>query len=106
MTRPATIALLSLLASTATAQQYIPSEEEKVAALKRAYELNGNSMVSGTMIDLTAPRVVKTDRIMPAPPIVAAAPEPKPVKVAQAADVCARHHMHKVVRGNSWRCKR
>jgi hypothetical protein len=107
MNRPAAIALLTLLATSAAAQQYTPSEEEKVAALKEAYRLNGNSMVSGAMIDLTAPRVVKTDRIMPAPPVVAAAPEPapKPVRVAET-NTCTRHHMRKVVTGSSWRCRK
>jgi len=33
----------------------IPSEDEKVAALKKAYELNGNSMVGWYMIDLSQP---------------------------------------------------
>jgi hypothetical protein len=103
MNRPAAIALTLLLASTAAAaQQYIPSEEEKVAALKRAYEL-------------TEPRAVKTDRIMPTvdPNEVNAIdrqatprPAPRPVKLAQATDICAHHHMHKVIRGSSWRCKR
>jgi hypothetical protein len=98
-----TIALLTLLAATAaTAQQYIPSEEEKVAALKRAYEL-------------TEPRAIKTDRIMPTvdPNEVNAidrqatpTPQPRPVKVAQATDVCTRHGLRKVVTGTSWRCKR
>jgi hypothetical protein len=117
-----TIALTLLLAATAaTAQQYIPSEEEKVAALKEAYRLNGNSMVGDRMIDLTAPRVVKTDRIMPE----ARAEDKNELDEAAdnvdrlqqkwlrlhgdrlaEADVCARHHMHKVVRGTSWRCKR
>jgi len=96
-----TIALLTLLASTAAAQQYIPSEAEKVAALKRAYEL-------------TEPRAVKTDRIMPAvdPSEVnaidrqtAPTPRPKPVKVAET-NTCTRHGLRKVVTGSSWRCRK
>jgi hypothetical protein len=49
----------------------IPTEEEKIAALKMAYELNGNSMVrsigSGN-IDLSGPAgfsLPKSDRIIP-----------------------------------------
>lgn len=37
----------------AHAQPAIPDEAAKVRALKRAYELNGNSMVGSRMIDLT-----------------------------------------------------
>ena len=101
MNRPAAIALLSLWAASATAQQYIPSEAEKVAALKRAYEL-------------TEPRAVKTDRIMPTvePNEVnaidrqaAPTPRPKPVRVAET-NTCTRHGLRKVVTGSSWRCRK
>jgi hypothetical protein len=33
----------------------IPSEEEKAAAIRKAYELNGNSMVGWYMLDLSQP---------------------------------------------------
>ena len=53
------IAALLLLSSAAHAAEetiyvmpQIPTEEEKILALKLAYELNGNSMV-GRTIDLT-----------------------------------------------------
>jgi hypothetical protein len=79
--------------------------DTKIWALKRAYQLNNNSMV-GPMIDLTGETpgavAVKTDRITPA--VVANAeptiiPEIKP-------DVCQRHGMRKVSihKGKSWRC--
>ena len=46
----------------------IPTEEEKIAALKMAYELNGNSMVRAPgagSIDLSGPK----DPIWPEPPL-------------------------------------
>ena len=91
----------------------IPTEAEKVAALKHAYVVNGNSMVRFGAVDLTeVPGVVRTIRIAPAelPPAVIAAA--KPVKVAEAApieqNVCTRKGMHKVVTngGRSWRCRK
>ena len=110
----------SLLASAAHAQNYImpqiPSEEAKIAALKEAYRLNGNSMVGWGSIDLTAPAipgVVRTIPIIPRPPIVDKAAE-KPVKklanVVEAtpiADICTRHHRRKVYtrNGKSWHCR-
>ena len=106
----------SLLASAAHAQNYImpqiPSEEAKIAALKEAYRLNGNSMVGWGSIDLTAiavPGVVRTIPIIPRPPIVDKAVE-KPVRVAEAtptADICTRHHRRKVYTNNrkSWHCR-
>ena len=110
----------SLLASAAHAQNYvmpqIPSEEAKVAALKEAYRLNGNSMVGWGSIDLTAPAVpgvVRTIPIIPRPPIVDKGvdkPVEKPVRVAQVAptaDICTRHHRRKVYtnNGKSWHCR-
>jgi hypothetical protein len=91
---PAAIALLTLLASTAAAQQYIPSEEEKVAALKRAFHVEPVA---------PEPKKIFTERIAPDEP------RPNPVKVAvvkASSDICTRNHMHRVIRGNSWRCKR
>jgi hypothetical protein len=82
--------------------QEIPSEETKTWALKRAYQLNNNSMVGNNhMIDLTGEtpfaNPVKTEKVAVALP----APVPSP-----APDVCARHKMHKVVTGNSWKCRK
>ena len=92
----------------------IPDEATKVWALKRAYQLNGNSMVSnGRMIDVSR-------ELFPVPPVKnedaasASAPAPAPVarkKVAMVAapvsDLCTRHHRHKVYtdNGKSWRCR-
>ena len=46
----------------------IPSEEEKSAAIRKAYEINGNSMVGWYMIDLSQPPpvAVRTIPIEPA----------------------------------------
>ena len=90
----------------------IPTEAAKVAALKRAYQLNNNSMTGFGAIDLTeAPSVVRTIKIAPAelPPAVTAAA--KPIKVAEALpieqNVCTKHGKRKVMRngGKSWKCK-
>jgi len=66
---------LMLLASPALAQDatvyimpQIPTEAEKIDALKMAYELNGNSMVRAPgagSIDLSGPK----DPIWPEPPL-------------------------------------
>jgi hypothetical protein len=66
-----------LLASSAYAEEQIyitpqiPTEQEKIDALKMAYELNGNSMVRSIgagNIDLSGPAgfsLPKSDRIIP-----------------------------------------
>ena len=115
--RSALIAL-ALLVTPALAQE--PSDEVKKAALMRAYHLNGDSMVGGS-VDLSHVDVAN-DQVTcavieggatgkqffecheaPAPVVIAqadpAAPIPKP-------DICKRHGLHKVVRGNSWHCRR
>jgi len=95
-----------LLAAPAAGQE--PSEEAKKAALLQAYEA-------------TAPRIVKTDRIVLLP---VARPDDKNELDEQAdlnmddlrkfarranykTDICARYHKHKVMvrGGKSWRCK-
>jgi hypothetical protein len=90
----------------------IPTEAAKVAALKRAYQLNNSSMVGFGAIDLAeTPGTVRTIKIAPAelPPAVTAAA--KPIKVAEALpieqNVCTRHGRRKVLRNNgkSWKCK-
>jgi hypothetical protein len=89
----------------------IPSEEAKIAALKLAYKINGNSMVGGlTMIDLTKPIPVTTIKVNPAEVIKAMPPTvDKPVdKPVQKAEIntCTRHGLRKVVTGSSWRCRK
>ena len=106
--------ILALLVSPAVAGEVqIPTEEEKIAALKLAYRLNGNSMVGhNMMIDLTDPVALKSDRIIAAvperPEVIPAedAVWPKVEKPKQVADICARHGKRKIVRGNSWKCSR
>jgi hypothetical protein len=72
---PAAAAML-LLATTIAAAQEVPDEATKIWALKRAYELNGNSMVGCIegvrcqMIDLSKPIID--------PPKTADAVPPKP----------------------------
>jgi len=110
----------ALLASPATAQDVeyitpkIPTEAEKIEALKLAYVLNGNSMV-GPTIDLTDPKVLEAYRaaIAAADPVIEDSgpgiwpklEKPKLVKKAEA-DICTRHNMRKSIRGKSWRCVR
>ena len=93
----------------------IPDGAIKGWALKRAYELNGNSMV-GKPIDLSreAPATpVKIERIA-ATPTVVDKPVDKPgaiptVLVQQEAppNTCTLHHRHKVYSngGKSWHCR-
>jgi hypothetical protein len=96
----------------------IPTEEAKIAALKLAYKINGNSMVGhNEMIDLTKPIPVASIRI-PAAEVVKDVPRDtehpvftkpvdKPAGVRKAeVDVCSRHGMRKVVTGSSWRCRK
>ena len=107
----------SWLASAAHAQDTyitpdIPDEATKVWALKRAYQLNGNSMVGNNkMIDVSKeifplPVPVKTESIAPVP-----LPAERSVQVMTAetptADVCARHHKRKVYTNDrkSWHCR-
>jgi hypothetical protein len=84
----------------------IPSEEAKIAALKLAYKINGNSMVGhNEMIDLTKPIPVNTVKI-PTSEVIKSIETSKPVQKAEVTDTCTRHGMHKVIRGSSWRCKK
>jgi hypothetical protein len=69
------ITFLSLVVTEAAAQQ-IPDEETKTRALKRAYELNDNSMMGWGTIDLTDDPVVH-------PPKAEANAAPKPEPVVQ-----------------------
>jgi len=83
----------------------IPDEAEKVAALKQAYALAGNSFSGGPMIDLSQPppKMIKTIPVPGEPPPEAA--PAKPEKRA-SADLCQRHGMRKVVNGSTWRCRK
>jgi hypothetical protein len=113
------ILLAALLASPAVAQETddqtayffpdIPDREVINWALKRAFQLNGNSMVGyDKMVDLSKEKpfsvVVKTEKM------TVTIPAPKTSQQAQleqvVSDVCTRHKMHKVTIGKSWRCKR
>jgi hypothetical protein len=117
-----TALLILLLAAPAAAQDYImpkiPTEAEKIEALKLAYALNGNSMV-GPTIDLTDPRVLEAYRnalvgTIPDAIIEDSGPgvwpkleKPKLEKRAEVeSNVCTRHNMKKSIRGKSWRCVR
>jgi hypothetical protein len=117
-----TALLLLLLAAPAAAQDYItpkiPTEAEKIEALKLAYALNGNSMV-GPTIDLTDPRVLEAYRNAIAghipdtiiedsgPGVWPKLEKPKLEKRAEVeSNVCTRHNMRKSIRGKSWRCVR
>ena len=111
--------LILLLAAPAAAQDYIvpkiPTEAEKIEALKLGYALNGNSMV-GPTIDLTDPKVLEAYRNAIAteipdtiedsgPGIWPKLEKPKLEKRAES-DICSRHNMRKSIRGKSWRCVR
>ena len=111
--------VLALLASPAFAEDdqtayafpVIPSEEHKIWALKRAYQLNGNSMVGNNrMIDVSNEtpfsNPVKTERVTVTLP-VAATPEAQLEKMKPVADICARHGKRRVETngGRSWRCR-
>jgi hypothetical protein len=112
-----TALLLLLLAAPAAAQDYvmprIPTEQEKVDALKLAYKINGNSMVGSQMIDLTVSPLPKADRSSLAAPAKLADMTPAEDAIWPAlaprtrADTCARVGMRKVITrgGKSWRCK-
>ena len=114
--------IAALLAAPAAAQDVeyiepkIPTEAEKIEALKLAYALNGNSMV-GPTIDLTDPKVLEAyrnaivgnvpDAIIEdsGPGIWPKLEKPKQEKRAES-DICSRHNMRKSIRGKSWRCVR
>ena len=99
---------IALVALTTPALAQEPTQAEKTAALKRAYELNGNSMVGWGSIDLTSePTVVRTIPIDGAPRVTPAAPPPAKVAAVEPErpDICRRHGKRKVVRGRSWRCR-
>jgi len=114
-------ALFAVLAWPAAAQDVeyimpkIPTEAEKIEALKLGYALNGNSMV-GPTIDLTDPRVLEAYRAA----IVGTVPDTiiedsgpgvwpkleKPKQEKLIHNVCTAHGMYKQYYGTTWRCKR
>ena len=113
---------LALLASPAFAEDdqtayafpVIPSEEHKIWALKRAYQINGNSMVGNNlMIDVSREtpfsNPVKTERITVPMPRPAPSPEEQLAKMTpvKVADICKRHGKRRVETngGRSWRCR-
>ena len=116
--RSALIAL-ALLVTPALAQE--PSEEVKKAALMRAYHLNGDSMAGWGSIDLSKVNVTDTKVecftvlgevtgkafFECRPPVEAAVvAQAEPAAPAPTPDICKRHGLHKVVRGDSWRCRK
>jgi hypothetical protein len=109
---PAPAPLPALRDSDKDQTRYVgPDEATKAWALRRAFQLNGNSMVGNNrMIDLTDEtpftNPVKTERVTVTMPKPAPAAEAQLAKMVPVSDVCARHGMHKVTRGSSWRCKR
>jgi hypothetical protein len=88
----------------------IPTEAEKIEALKLAYVLNGNSMV-GPTIDLTDPKVLEAYRnsIVGSPETIEDSGPgiwPKLETPKHIHNVCTAHGMYKQYYGTSWRCKR
>jgi hypothetical protein len=87
-------------------------EATKIWALKRGYQLNGNSMV-GPTIDLTkeSPDTKVIETIVVKPDELNEIDRAMPVEKIQAqtpveTNVCTRHGMKKVVKGDSWHCRR
>ena len=106
--------LAALLAWLAPAPaQEISDEATKKAALMRAYRANGNSMVGWGSYDATQ-KEVQVERIIPVTPAternaldaIADMTNPDPAPAPRRADICQRHHMHKVYYGEKWRCRR
>ena len=114
--------VLALLASPAFAEDdqspylfpVVPDEATKIWALKRAYQLNGNSMVGNNhMIDLSNEtpfaNPVTIEKITVPMPRPAPSPEAQLAQMVPvvAADICKRHGKRRVVTngGRSWRCR-
>jgi hypothetical protein len=93
-------AALVFASSRAMAQEV--DEATKILALKRAYQINGNSMV-GPTIDLTGEVPgsipVVTEKVRNT--VAAMKDDPPPAK-----DICARHGLRKVIKGDSWKCRK
>jgi hypothetical protein len=91
----------------------IPDREVINWALKRAYQLNGNSMVGyDKMVDLSKEKpfsvVVRTEKMTVTIPATPPKPEEQlaQLKPVRPSDVCTKHGMHKVITGSSWRCRK
>jgi hypothetical protein len=113
MMKAALMLLAMLVVQPVLAQE--PDEATKIKALKRAYELNGNSMVRWGSIDLSKenldpPVVVRTIPITPPAPLILAPSKKKIVDVVIDApkrnDICKRHGLRKITEGKSWRCRK
>jgi hypothetical protein len=88
-----------------------PSDEVKAWALKRAFQLNGNSMVGNNrMIDLSKETpfstVVPTEKITVTMPVPTPRPEAQLEQMKQVSDTCTRHGLHRVTHGKSWSCRK
>jgi hypothetical protein len=100
---------LLLLAAPSLAQDI--SDADKMAALKRGYEMNDRQSFRWGSIDLTAEPPVRT---IPIDKPVKMDPPLKPTAVASVErpaperNVCTRHQMRKVITrgGKSWRCRK
>jgi hypothetical protein len=114
------LALLTMLAIQPGLAQ-APDEATKIKALKKAYELNGNSMVRWGSIDLSKynfdeapPVVVRTIPIVPpAPPVLIPskkklldAVNDAPTRIITRSDICKRHGLRKIINGKSWHCRK
>ena len=104
-------AAISLLMPLASAQDLAPepSEERKIWALKRAYELNGNSMVGMGSIDLSQENPGDEHKsALPGFEQSNALDNVGDVVTRPKADVCARHGLRKIEinGGKSWRCRK
>ena len=115
------LALMFLITATPALAQQIPDDGIKANALKRAYQLSGNSAVSWGMIDVSEENLdanpVKTERIIPlTDPDTLNAIDARALKVTEQAepvpvihqDVCRRHGLRRVTTegGRSWRCRK
>ena len=115
------LALMFLAIAAPALAQQIPDEAIKANALKRAYQLSGNSAVSWGMIDVSGENLdanpVKTERIIPlTDPETLNAIDARALKVTdqtEAApisrpDICRRHGLRKVTTegGRSWHCRK
>ena len=113
------LALMFLITATPALAQQIPDDGIKASALKRAYQLGGNS--SWGMIDVSGENLganpVKTERIIPlTDPDTLNAIDARALKVTEQTeaapvihqDICRRHGLRRVTTegGKSWRCRK
>ena len=114
-------ALMFLMVAAPALAQQIPDDAIKANALKRAYQLSGNSAVSWGMIDVSGENLdanpVRTERIVPlTDPDTLNAIDARALKVTEQTepapvihqDVCRRHGLRRVTTegGKSWRCRK